>query len=145
VVDLGGALTGIAAETGRKHAAIAMECATRFGRHLLVSGGELTVARACKDGRGGPNLDYLTGMLEVLDPTAPIEALAGDSDGIDGTEDNAGGYIDAAWANAARAREALAANRSYDLFAALGGLIKTGPTRTNVNDIRMIAVEGTDK
>ncbi|MEQ1725800.1 MAG: DUF4147 domain-containing protein [Sphingopyxis sp.] len=145
IVDLGGALTGIAAEMGRKHAAIAMEYATRSGRHLLVSGGELTVAQAHKDGRGGPNLEYLTGMLEVLDPTIPIEALAGDTDGIDGTEDNAGGYIDAAWAGAERARNALAINRSYDLFASLGGLVKTGPTRTNVNDIRMIAVEGTDK
>ena len=72
----------------------------------------------------------------------PIEALAGDSDGIDGTEDNAGGYITASWADPQAAGQALAVNRSYDLFERLGGLIKTGPTRTNVNDIRMIAVEG---
>ncbi len=72
----------------------------------------------------------------------PIEAVAGDSDGIDGTEDNAGGYISASWADPQAVAQALAANRSYDLFERLGGLIKTGPTRTNVNDIRMIAVEG---
>lgn len=142
VVDLGGALSGHAGATGQAHAAIARQYCNRPGRHLLMSGGELTVLRASPDGRGGPNLEYLTGMLGALSPTDPIEAVAGDSDGIDGTEDNAGGYISAAWADAPAATAALASNRSYDLFEQLGGLIKTGPTRTNVNDIRMIAVEG---
>lgn len=143
VVDLGGDLTGHAAETGQSHATIAREYRTRPGRHLLLSGGELTVLRASADGRGGPNLEYLAGLLGELSPTDPIEAVAGDSDGIDGTEDNAGGYIAAAWADPQAVAQALAVNRSYDLFERLGSLIKTGPTRTNVNDIRMIAVEGT--
>lgn len=142
VVDLGGSLTGPAGAMGRAHAAIARDHARLPGRHLLLSGGELTVMRARHDGRGGPNLEYLAGLLSGLDRTDPIEALAGDSDGIDGTEDNAGGYLTAGWANHTAAEQALASNRTYDLFAALGGLIKTGPTRTNVNDIRMIAVEG---
>lgn len=142
IVDLGGALTGQASVLGRAHGAIAREYARRPGRHLLLSGGELTVLRARKDGRGGPNLEYLAGVLAALDRTDPVEALAGDSDGIDGTEDNAGGYLTASWADPAAVEQALASNRTYDLFAALDGLIKTGPTRTNVNDIRMIAVKG---
>ena len=142
VVDAGRELTGDAAETGRLHAAMAMDHASRPGRHLLLSGGELTVHNASKNGRGGPNLEYLTGLLSAIDPAAPVCALAGDSDGIDGTEDNAGGYIEAGWAADDGISAALAEHRSYDLFAKLGGLVITGPTRTNVNDIRMIAVEG---
>lgn len=142
VIDLGAALVGDAAQTGMEHAAIAMRQSAMPGRHLLISGGELTVTGVCKEGRGGPNLEYLTGLLSKLDPMAPVEALAGDSDGIDGSEDNAGGYISAAWANEADCAAALSSNRTHDLFAKLGGLIITGPTRTNVNDIRMIAVEG---
>ncbi|MEY4074708.1 MAG: hypothetical protein RJA29_2065, partial [Pseudomonadota bacterium] len=142
VIDLGGALSGEAAATGRAHGQIARQYAQKPGRHLLLSGGELTVVRASATGRGGPNLEYLAGLLGALSPADPIEAVAGDSDGIDGTEDNAGGYISANWADPQAVAQALATNRSYDLFERLGGLIKTGPTRTNVNDIRMIAVDG---
>lgn len=142
VVDAGRALTGDAAETGQRHAAMAMDYAARPGRHLLLSGGELTVHNASKSGRGGPNLEYLAGFLSAIDPAAPICALAGDSDGIDGTQDNAGGFAEAGWAGQAGISAALAEHLTYDLFAELGGLIITGPTRTNVNDIRMIAVEG---
>jgi glycerate 2-kinase len=142
VINLGERLTGDAAATGKAHAIYAQEVIKQPGNHLLLSGGELTVSRARKDGCGGPNLEYLTGLLSALDPSASIQALAGDSDGIDGSEDNAGGYIDAAWAAHADCAQALASNRTYDLFKSLGGLIMTGPTRTNVNDIRMIAVRG---
>lgn len=142
VINLGERLTGDAAATGKAHAIHAQEMIQRPGNHLLLSGGELTVSGARKDGCGGPNLEYLTGLLSALDPSASIQAFAGDSDGIDGSEDNAGGYIDAAWAAHANCAEALARNRTYDLFKSLGGLIITGPTRTNVNDIRMIAVRG---
>ncbi len=141
VVDTGRALTGDAAEWGRAHAALAMDYASRPGRHLLLSGGELTVTNAPASGRGGPNLEYLAGFLSAVDPDAKICALAGDSDGIDGTQDNAGGYVEAGWGNEADVASSLSENRTYDLFAKLGGLIITGPTRTNVNDIRMIAVE----
>jgi hydroxypyruvate reductase len=142
VIDLGRQLTGDAAATGKAHAAAATEFAHKAGKFLLLSGGELTVANARKDGCGGPNLEYLTGLLSGLGPDAAIEAVAGDTDGIDGSEDNAGGFITAAWAADADCATALASNRTYDLFKALDGLIMTGPTRTNVNDIRMIAVEG---
>jgi glycerate 2-kinase len=142
VISLGERLTGDAAETGKAHAVRAQEMAKTPGKHLLLSGGELTVKGARKDGCGGPNLEYLAGLLSALDPSAPIEAVAGDSDGIDGSEDNAGGYIHASWAAKADCAAALANNRTYELLQSLGGLISTGPTRTNVNDIRMIAVEG---
>jgi hydroxypyruvate reductase len=142
VMDLGQRLTGDAAALGQAHAARAQAMTAQPGRHLLLSGGELTVTGASKHGCGGPNLEYLTGLLSALDPLALIAAVAGDTDGIDGSEDNAGGYITAAWAAQADCAAALAQNRTYDLLKSLGGLIMTGPTRTNVNDIRMIAVEG---
>jgi len=141
LVRLGDDVEGDAAATGRAHAERAMALIDRPGRQLLLSGGELTVQLRHRNGRGGPNLEYLTGLMAALPETAPVAALAADSDGIDGTEDNAGGYFDAqSRAAAADCEAALASNRSYDLFARLGGLIITGPTRTNVNDIRMIAV-----
>lgn len=142
VISLGERLTGDAAEAGKAHAARAQEMARQPGKHLLLSGGELTVRGARKDGCGGPNLEYLAGLLCALDPPVSIEAVAGDTDGIDGSEDNAGGYMTSAWAAQADCAAALAQNRTYELFKSLGGLIFTGPTRTNVNDIRMIAVEG---
>lgn len=144
VERIGDALEGDAAQTGRAHAALALTYAARPGRHLLLSGGELTVQVRARGGRGGPNLEYLAGMMAALPEGAPIAALACDTDGIDGSEDNAGGWFDAnTRAPLAACEAALASNRSYDLFTGLGNLIVTGPTRTNVNDIRMIAVEGT--
>jgi hydroxypyruvate reductase len=141
VIRIGDALCGDAARTGRDHAALALEQAAHARPCLLVSGGELTVTVSNRNGRGGPNLEYLTGLMAALPPGAPVAALACDSDGIDGTEDNAGGWFDAAHrASATDCDAALAANRTYDLFERIGGLIRTGPTRTNVNDIRMIAV-----
>ena len=143
VVRLGDELYGDAAQVGRAHAAQALAQTGRPGRHLLISGGELTVKVVNREGCGGPNLEYLTGLMADLPEGAAIAAMACDSDGIDGSEDNAGGYFDAtARAGRRDCEAALASNRTYDLFENLDGLIKTGPTRTNVNDIRMIAVEG---
>ena len=140
VVNLGGDLRGEASITGSEHAAIARGLRGEPGRHLLISGGELTVKDARADGCGGPNLEYLAGVLTGLAPDDQIAVLAGDSDGIDGTEDNAGGFAMAGGAMPDALATALAMHRTYALFAALGGLVVTGPTRTNVNDIRMIAV-----
>ena len=140
VIDLGADLRGEASDAGHDHAARARELIAQPGRHLLISGGELTVAGARADGCGGPNLEYVAGVLSGLAPDDPIAVLAADSDGIDGSEDNAGGFAHAGDAMPEALAKALAAHRTYALFAALGGLVITGPTRTNVNDIRMIAV-----
>jgi glycerate 2-kinase len=142
VIDAGQALTGDAATCGKAHALRAQIYASAPGRHLMISGGELTVTKARKDGQGGPNLEYLVGLMSALPKMAKIEALAGDTDGIDGTQHNAGGYLHASWMQPGDALHALETNRTYPLVERLGGLILTGPTRTNVNDIRLIAVEG---
>jgi hydroxypyruvate reductase len=141
VVDLGHALTGEASAVGAAHAVLAQELLGKPGRHLVLSGGELTVTSVGKHGCGGPNLEYLAGLAQVLRPDDPICALAGDSDGIDGTQDNAGGFVTAGTIPADALCAALASHRTYALFQAHGGLILTGPSLTNVNDIRMIAVE----
>lgn len=140
VVDLGAALRGEASLVGHDHAEIARELIGRAGRHLLISGGELTVTGASTDGCGGPNLEYAAGVLSAFAPDDPIAVFAADSDGIDGTEDNAGGFVRAGDAIPEALAKALAAHRTYALFKALDSLVVTGPTRTNVNDIRMIAV-----
>lgn len=143
VVRIGDALEGDAAQMGRAHAALAMDYARQSGRFLLLSGGELTVQVKAKGGSGGPNLEYLTALMAAMPNGAPIAALACDTDGIDGSADNAGGYFAAdCRADTAACEAALSVNNTYPLFADLGGLIITGPTRNNVNDIRMITVEG---
>ena len=112
---------------------------------VYLSGGETTVT-VTGAGRGGRNAEYLLGLVLALDGRPGVGALACDTDGIDGTEDNAGAV--ATPDTLARAREAgldpvacLAANDAYGLFAALGDLVVTGPTLTNVNDFRAILVE----
>jgi hydroxypyruvate reductase len=99
-----------------------------------------------KPGRGGRNTEFLLSLAIGLDGAKNIYAIAGDSDGIDGTEDAAGAVIGPE--SLARARGAgcdpaamLAGHDSYSLFAALGDLVVTGPTLTNVNDIRAIFVK----
>jgi hydroxypyruvate reductase len=141
VIDAGKALIGDAATTGKAHAIQAQIYARTPGRYLMISGGELTVSRARQDGQGGPNLEYLVGLMSALPHHAKIEALAGDTDGLDGTQDNAGGYLQASWVQHNHALQALETNNTYPLVQRLGGLIITGPTRTNVNDVRLIAIE----
>jgi hydroxypyruvate reductase len=113
---------------------------------LLLSGGETTVTiGAAKPGRGGRNTEFLLALGLALRGEAGIHALAGDTDGIDGTEDAAGAFLAAD--TLARAREAgldpadvLARHDSYTLFDRLGDLLRTGPTLTNVNDLRAILI-----
>ncbi len=102
------------------------------------------------NGHGGRNLEYLLGLAIALDGAPRIHAIACDTDGIDGTEDNAGGMITPdtlkrAAALGLDARSMLEANMSYAFFAALGDLVVTGPTRTNVNDIRAILIDGDEQ
>jgi hydroxypyruvate reductase len=113
---------------------------------LLLSGGETTVTIG-KDpaGRGGRNTEFLLGLAVALQGAAGIWAAAGDTDGIDGTEDAAGaivtpGTLARARENGLDARVVLAGHDSYSLFDAIGDLIRTGPTLTNVNDIRAILI-----
>ena len=111
---------------------------------VLLSGGETTVT-VKGTGRGGRNVEFLLALTVALDGAPGIAALACDTDGIDGTEDNAGAiaYPDSiarAAASGIRAAAALADNDGYGFFAALGDLVVTGPTLTNVNDFRAILV-----
>ena len=96
-------------------------------------------------GRGGRNAEFLLALAVALDGQPGISAMAGDTDGIDGTEDNAGAILapDSLARAAARgvnAKAMLANNDGYGFFSQSGDLIVTGPTRTNVNDFRAILV-----
>jgi hydroxypyruvate reductase len=111
---------------------------------VLLSGGETTV-RVTGTGRGGRNVEFLLALGAALDGTEGISALACDTDGIDGTQDNAGAilYPDSlarAAAQGISANIALSENDGYGFFAALGDLVVTGPTLTNVNDFRAVLV-----
>jgi hydroxypyruvate reductase len=145
---LGDAIEGEAREVAAVMAGMARSCAAH-GAPLappcvLVSGGETTVT-VRGGGRGGRNLEFLAGLAVALGGAPGIHAIAGDTDGIDGTEDNAGAVL--APDTLARARAIgldpaarLADNDGYGLFAPLGDLVVTGPTRTNVNDFRSILI-----
>lgn len=113
---------------------------------LLISGGETTVTMGTSPpGRGGRNTEFLLALAIALGGAPGIWALAADSDGIDGTEDAAGALISPdslarAHGKGWDAQRALADHDSYSLFDATGDLLRTGPTMTNVNDLRFIAV-----
>jgi hydroxypyruvate reductase len=146
-VILSDAIEGEARDVGRVHAAIAREVAVRgrpFARPVVIlSGGETTVTLRAK-GRGGRNSEFLLATALAAE-TVPFAALAADTDGIDGSEDNAGAFADGG--SMARLRELgrdpaamLAGNDAYSAFAALGDLFVPGPTGTNVNDFRAILI-----
>ena len=112
---------------------------------VLVSGGETTVTVRGR-GRGGRNSEFLLALAMALEGAAGIHALAADTDGIDGSEGNAGACIGPDTLARARtlgldAAAYLADNDAYGYFAVLGDLVVTGPTLTNVNDFRAILVE----
>ncbi|MDE0387390.1 MAG: glycerate kinase [Rhodospirillales bacterium] len=140
-VILGDALEGEARALAREHAGLARDAAPGT---VLLSGGEATVT-VTGSGRGGPNAEYSLALALALDGAAGVFATACDTDGIDGTEDNAGALVTPD--TLARARQAgedaaarLVANDAYGFFARLGDLVMTGPTLTNVNDFRAILV-----
>lgn len=146
VTDLGDQLQAEARHLGASHAALARRLAGDGRRRIIISGGETTVSVVNKAGRGGRNLEYLLGLAISLDGTPGIYALACDTDGIDGTEDAAGAVVTPdtlmrAGAAGLDAAQHLAENRAYDFFHALGDLVVTGPTLTNVNDFRAILIE----
>ena len=145
---LGDSLEGEAREVGRVLAGMALSCA-QHGHPLeppcvLLSGGETTVT-VRGTGRGGRNAECALGMALGLAGTPGIHAIAGDTDGIDGTEDNAGALVRPETLGLARAagldpQAVLGNNDAYSLFATVGDLVVTGPTLTNVNDFRALLV-----
>lgn len=147
---LGDALEGESGIVGTVMAGIALACATHGtpakSPCVLLSGGETTVTIGSGPaGRGGRNTAFLAGLALALKGAPGIWAIAGDTDGIDGTEDAAGAIVTPDTIARARAAgldaAALAAGfDSYSLFSGIGDLVVTGPTLTNVNDIRAILI-----
>lgn len=145
---LGNAIEGEARDVAKVHAGIALQ----IGRHgqpapapcVLISGGETTVT-VKGTGRGGRNAEFLLALVMALNGAPNIWSLACDTDGIDGTEDNAGAIATPDTLARARAMglnpaAMLADNDGYNFFKGVGDLIVTGPTRTNVNDFRAIYI-----
>jgi len=149
VTDLGDNLQAEARHLGAGHAALSKRLAADGQARVILSGGETTVRVVNAAGRGGRNLEYLLGLAIALDGAPRIHAIACDTDGIDGTEDNAGGIVTPDTLARARAigidpQAMLNANDAYGFFEKLGDLVVTGPTRTNVNDLRAILIEAED-
>jgi hydroxypyruvate reductase len=147
-VILGDSIEGEAREVATVMAGIARQVA-RHGQPgpapcVLLSGGETTVTVRGK-GRGGRNAEFLLALAVALDGMPNVWALAADTDGIDGTEANAGCMLEPATLARAvalglRPKEMLRDNDGHGFFAAVDGLVTTGPTLTNVNDLRAILV-----
>ncbi len=143
-------IEGESREVAKVMAAIALQVAEKnqpiSAPALLLSGGETTVSIQGK-GRGGPNTEFLLSLAIILDGHPGIYALACDTDGIDGSEDNAGALIGPETLSKAKAaglnpKSYLANNDAYSFFAVLGDLVVLGPTLTNVNDFRAIYIAG---
>ncbi len=142
VTMLGDQIEGEARIVAAEHAAQARNTAPGT---VILSGGELTVTLS-GEGRGGPNTEYALALALELNGAQGVYAMACDTDGIDGSEDNAGAVIGPdtlkrTLAAGADPHASLAANDSYGVFAAIGDLVITGPTHTNVNDFRAILIE----
>jgi hydroxypyruvate reductase len=149
VSDLGDRLEDEARRLGAAHAGLARRLCASGGRHAIISGGEASVTVANPQGRGGRNLEYALGLAIALAGAPGICALACDSDGIDGTEHAAGAMVFPDTLARARAlgldaAELLARNDAFPFFEALGDLVVTGPTFTNVNDFRVILIDPAD-
>lgn len=141
-------IEGEARDVGIVHAAIARQVAKHgqpFNKPcVLISGGETTVT-VRGNGRGGRNAEFLLSLAVALDGHPDIHAIACDTDGIDGSEDNAGALygpdsVSRATTLGLRARSMLENNDGYGFFSALEDLEVSGPTRTNVNDFRAILI-----
>jgi glycerate 2-kinase len=147
-------LEGESREVGKVHAALARAVARRgepFARPcVILSGGETTVTvrkqpEGTPRGRGGRAGEFCLGLAQALQGQAGVWALAADTDGIDGVEDNAGAYVAPDTLARAASRglkidQHLARNDAYGYFQALGDLVVSGPTHTNVNDFRAILI-----
>jgi hydroxypyruvate reductase len=148
-VILSDAIEGEAREVARMHGAMAREVAQR-GRPfaapvVMLSGGETTVTIKGDHGRGGRNSEFMLSLALEIEGCAGISALAADTDGIDGSEDNAGAFADGQTVTRMRAAgldpaALLAGHDAWSAFDAVGQLFVTGPTGTNVNDLRAILI-----
>ncbi len=148
-VILGDTITGEAAEVAKVMAALVREI-QGYQRPwktpvALISGGECSVTVRSDGGRGGRCAEFLLSLAVELEGMGKVWAIAADTDGIDGTEDNAGAIVSPDTLERARrkgvdAKALLARHDSYGFFSVLGDLVVTGPTRTNVNDYRAILV-----
>jgi glycerate 2-kinase len=143
---LSDSVEGEARDVALVHAALAREVSLRdrpFAKPaVLLSGGETTVTLRAKGGKGGRNGEFALALALAIDGHA-ITALAADTDGIDGSETNAGAFADGTTARRLRAaglngRKLLDGNDSFSGFAVIGDVFETGPTGTNVNDFRAI-------
>ena len=149
-VILSDAIEGEARDIGRMHAAIARETALRnrpFSKPVVIlSGGETTVTISGDAfGKGGRNSEFLLSFALDIDGVEGVHALAADTDGIDGSEDNAGAFADGFTISRMRAagadpRDHLARHDAWSAFSASGDLFVPGPTGTNVNDLRALLV-----
>jgi glycerate 2-kinase len=148
-VILGDSVTGEAKEVAKVMAALVREIREHGAPFkppvVLLSGGECTVTVRRANGRGGRCAEFLLALGIELEGVPEVHAIAADTDGIDGSEDNAGALLAPDSMARARAQElnpraVLAGNDSYGIFSALGDLVVTGPTRTNVNDYRAILI-----
>ncbi|MFV3077654.1 glycerate kinase type-2 family protein [Niveispirillum fermenti] len=146
---LGDAIEGEASTVGLVHAGITRQVLAHGqpvpAPCVLLSGGETTVT-VRGQGRGGRNVEFLLGLLTGLPDVARITAIAADTDGIDGTQDNAGAMIDSTTRTSTTALPFppdtyLRRNDAYSFFEATGDLVRTGATHTNVNDFRAILIE----
>lgn len=149
VHELGDAIEGESRDVGREQAELALKIASGEGPVIapavLLSGGETTVTIR-GDGRGGPNAEFALSLAIALSGHPAIEAVACDTDGIDGSEDNAGARVTPSTLRRAEragvdASGCLENNDAYGFFQTTGDLVMTGPTLTNVNDFRAILID----
>jgi glycerate 2-kinase len=150
IIELGADLEGEARDVAADHAKLALKARADGKRVAILSGGELTVT-VRGQGRGGPNQEYALALADLLQNTSGISAIAADTDGADGgagkATDPAGAMIDATTFAKMKSlgldpKAYLANNDATAFFEATGDLLLTGPTLTNVNDIRVILVDG---
>ena len=149
VMILGDSIEGEASEVAMVHAGISKQI-VKHGQPLpkpcvVLSGGETTVT-VKGNGRGGRNAEFALALCVALDGLQGVYALAADTDGIDGSEDNAGVVVQpqslaTAEAAGVNAKSFLADNNGYSFFKAIDALVMTGPTLTNVNDFRAILIK----
>jgi len=151
IIELGADLEGEARDVAADHARLALKARGEGKRTAILSGGELTVT-VRGNGRGGPNQEYALALAGLLKDTPGISALAADTDGADGgagsASDPAGAMIDQTTFAKMKSlgldpKAYLDNNDATAFFTATGDLLLTGPTLTNVNDVRAILVEGT--